>query len=127
VAKEHHRPIIKEDPMARYAVLIYSPAPADPMSITPDYLALLDRYPAQVEELGGRITTGFALEPSTTATSIRGDAVTDGPFIEAKEVVAGFFILEAPDLDVAIRIARLNPATIDGGVEVRPLFDSVEG
>jgi len=108
--------------MAQYGILIYSPAPADPMAITPDYLELLDRYPAQVEELGGQIVTGFALQPSTTATAIRGDVVTDGPFVEAKEVVAGFFVLEAPDLDVALRIAKLNPATRDGGVEVRPLF-----
>jgi hypothetical protein len=109
--------------MSQYAVLIFSPAPADPMSLAPDYLALLERYPAQVEELGGKAVTGFALQPSTTATAIRGDVVTDGPFIEAKEVVAGFFILEAPDLDTAIAIAKLNPATIDGGVEVRPLFE----
>ncbi|MGC5050776.1 YciI family protein [Micromonospora sp. DT48] len=108
--------------MAQYAVLIFSPAPADPMDLTPDYVALLDRYPGQVEELGGKIVTGFALQPSTTATAVRGDLVTDGPFIEAKEVVAGFFILEAPDLDTAVQIAKLNPATIDGGVEVRPLF-----
>lgn len=108
--------------MAQYAILIYSPAPADPMDITPEYLELLNRYGAQVEELGGEIVTGFALQPSTTATAVRGDLVTDGPFIEAKEVVAGFFILEAPDLDTALRIAKLNPATQDGGVEVRPLF-----
>jgi hypothetical protein len=108
--------------MAQYAVLIYSPAPADPMDLTPEDVALLDRYPAQVEELGGRIVTGFALQPSTTATSVRAGIVTDGPFVEAKEVVAGFFILEAPDLDVALRIAKLNPATRGGGVEVRPLF-----
>jgi hypothetical protein len=107
--------------MPQYAILIYSPAPADPMELTPDYVELLERYPAQVEELGGRIVTGFALQPITTATSVRGDVVTDGPFVEAKEVVAGFFVLEAPDLDVALRIARLNPATRDGGVEVRPL------
>jgi hypothetical protein len=108
--------------MPQYGILIYSPAPADPMSITPDYLELLERYPAQVKELGGREVTGFALQPSTTATSVRGDVVTDGPFIEAKEVVAGFFVLEAPNLDVALQIAKLNPATRDGGVEVRPLF-----
>ena len=108
--------------MPQYAVLIYSPAPADPMALAPDYAELLERYPAQVEELGGRIVAGFALQPSTTATSVRGDVVTDGPFVEAKEVVAGFFVLEAPDLDVALRIAELNPATRDGGVEVRPLF-----
>src|SRR6266540_2966564 len=81
--------------MAQYGILIYSPAPADPTDLPPDYLELLDRYPAQVEELGGRIVTGFALQPSTTATTIRGGVVTDGPFVEAKEVVAGFFVLEA--------------------------------
>ncbi|BCB90524.1 YciI family protein [Phytohabitans suffuscus] len=70
--------------------------------------------------------TGYALEASTTATSIRGDVVTDGPFIEAKEVVAGFFVLEAPDRDTAIAIARLNPATTHAGVEVRPLFSPPE-
>ncbi|HEV2781119.1 MAG TPA: YciI family protein [Actinophytocola sp.] len=108
--------------MPQYAVLIYSPAPADPMEITPEYLELLDRYPAQVEELGGKIVTGYALQPSTTARSVRRSGVTDGPFAEAKEVVAGFFILEAPDMDVALQIAKLNPATRDGGVELRPLF-----
>jgi hypothetical protein len=109
--------------MPQYAVLIYSPAPADPMSISPEYAEGLERYPAQITDLGGAAVTGFALQPSTTATSIRGDVVTDGPFIEAKEVVAGFFILEAPDLETAVAIAKLNPATIDGGVEVRPLFN----
>src|SRR6266542_2340365 len=68
--------------MAQYGILIYSPAPADPTDLPPDYLELLDRYPAQVEELGGRIVTGFALQPSTTATTIRGGVVTDGPFVE---------------------------------------------
>lgn len=108
--------------MAQYGILLYSPAPADPMDLPPEYVEQLGRYPAQIEELGGRAVTGFAFQPSTTATSIRGDVVSDGPFVEAKEVVAGFFVLEAPDLDTALRIAKLNPATRDGGVEVRPLF-----
>lgn len=108
--------------MPQYAVLIYSPAPADPMELTPDYVALLEQYPAKVTELGGRIVTGFALQPSTTAAAVRGELITDGPFIEAKEVVAGFYVLEAPDREVALEIAKLNPATVHGGVEVRPLF-----
>ncbi|BFU44481.1 YciI family protein [Krasilnikovia sp. MM14-A1004] len=108
--------------MPQYAILIYSPAPADPLELSPDDLAALDRYQGRVAELGGTIVTGYALQPSTTATAVRGDVVTDGPFAEAKEVVAGFFVLDAPDLDVALRVAKLNPATRDGGVEVRPLF-----
>jgi hypothetical protein len=116
-------PRTEEDLMPQYGVLVCSPAPADPMDLTPDYLKLLERYPAQVEELGGTIVTGFALAPSTTATTIRGDLITDAPFVETKEVVAGFYVLDAPDLDVALRIAQLNPATRDGAVEVRPLFE----
>lgn len=65
---------------------------------------------------------GLRAQPRTTATSIRGEVVTDGLFIEAKEFVAGFMVLEAPDLDTALRIAKLNAATCDGGVEARPLF-----
>lgn len=116
--------------MPQYGILVYSPAPADPMALTPDYVELLDRYPAQAQELGGKVLggsyfsgqRGFAFEPSTTATAIRGDTVRSGPLVESDLVVAGFYVLQAPDLDVAVRIAKLNPATRDGGVEVRPLF-----
>ncbi|GAA1810355.1 YciI family protein [Luedemannella flava] len=108
--------------MARYGILIYSPAPADPMALTPADLEELERYPAQIEALGGRAVTGFAFQPSTVATAVRGDEVVDGTFHDTREVIAGFFILEAPNLDVAIAIARLNPATRDGAVEIRPLL-----
>jgi hypothetical protein len=48
--------------------------------------------------------------------------MSDGPFVEAKEVVAGFFVIDAPDLDAALEIARTNPAIqLGGGVEVRPV------
>ncbi len=53
---------------------------------------------------------------------VTGDAVTDGPFIEAKEVILGFYVIEAPDLDAALEIARRNPVLGDGGgLEVRPV------
>jgi hypothetical protein len=53
--------------------------------------------------------------------------VTDGPFIETKEALAGASVLEARDLDHAIALARLTPI-VSGGVEVRPLigFDILE-
>ena len=108
--------------MPQFGVVIYSPAPADPMSLSAEHLGRLERYHGQVGELGGAIVAGFALQPSTTAKAVRASGITDGPFAEAKEVVAGFFVLEAPDLDTALRIAELNPAVGDGGVEVRPLF-----
>ncbi len=116
--------------MPQYGILVYSPAPADPMALTPDHVESLDRYPAQAKKLGGKVLggsyfsgqRGFAFEPSTTATAVRGDTVSSGPLVESDLVVTAFFVLSAPDLDTAVRIAQLHPATRDGGVEVRPMF-----
>ena len=47
--------------------------------------------------------------------------MTDGPFVESKEAIAGIFVIEARDLDHAIELARMTPI-MDGGVEVRPLL-----
>jgi len=68
---------------------------------------------------------GNALQPAGTATSIRGTrtdsvTVTDGPFAETKETLGGYYLIEAPDLDAAIEIAKAVPAKF-GGVEVRPV------
>jgi hypothetical protein len=109
--------------MPEYAVLVYGQADADFSSITPEYLEALDRYPSQVEELGGRIVTGYAVEPAASAKAVSGDVVKDGTLVGGDLAVVGFFILEAPDLDTAVEIAKLNPATQDGGVELRPLFN----
>ena len=68
----------------------------------------------------------FALESPATATLLRGMTISDGPFIEAKEVVLGFCIVEAPDLDAALAIAKRNPILHQGGgLEVRPVAGSV--
>ncbi len=64
----------------------------------------------------------YALTPRGMASSVRASGVTDGPFVDAPEIVAGFYILEAPDLDAALAIAATNPAIREGGgVEVRPV------
>ena len=71
------------------------------------------------------MVAAFALEPASTATTLRGDLVTDGPFIETKEVVVGFYVIEAPHLDAALELVRNNPILRDGGgVEVRPVASS---
>ena len=108
--------------MPQYAILLYAPTPADWMEMPSEELEAHDRYAAQIEELGGTIVSGQALQPSTTATSIRGDVVPDGPFVESKKVLGGFTVIEARDLDHALEIARFSPATRRGGVEVRPLL-----
>ena len=78
------------------------------------------------EKFGAAIAGGNALQPTATATSIRSDGadgftVTDGPFAETKEVLGGYYLIEAADLDEAIAIAKQVPARF-GGVEVRPIM-----
>lgn len=64
---------------------------------------------------------GNALQPTSTATSIRDGVVTDGPFSETKEALGGYYLIEADDLDQALAIAKDVPAPF-GGVEVRPVM-----
>jgi hypothetical protein len=104
--------------MAQYAVMIFEREGAE---MSPEALAAHERLPERVAAQGGLIVAGLALEASTTATAIRGDLITDGPFIEMEAAMAGVFVIEARDLDHAIALAGLTPI-VDGGVEVRPLL-----
>jgi hypothetical protein len=111
--------------MRRYMILIYD-READYETVTPEgWASLRDAHNAfqkAVADLGGSIHSGLPLDPTTSATSIRRGTVTDGPFVEAKEALGGYYVLEARDLDHALEIARLCPAPF-GGVEVRPVPD----
>jgi hypothetical protein len=74
------------------------------------------------------VTGGAQLQPPTTATTVRvQDArtlTTDGPFPETKEALAGYYLLEADDLDAAIELAaRVPAARMGGAVEVRPVVE----
>lgn len=108
--------------MSQYAVLIYAPATPVDVDTSEAESAAHERY-AQETIASGAMVAAFALTPAdTTATSIRGDVITDGPFIDAKEVIAGFYVIEAEHLDAALEIARRNPINVQGGgVEVRPV------
>lgn len=72
----------------------------------------------------GIIVAGAGLERPDTATSIRlgdgGHRVQDGPYADTKEQLAGFFIIDVPDLDAALKWASRYPAEPGFGVEVRP-------
>ena len=85
--------------------------------------------PAGADRRAGRAGRGGAgpRAARTRRPRIRGDAITDGPFIETKEILGGVYVLEARDLDHALALARMTPI-VDGGVEVRPLvgFQIVE-
>jgi hypothetical protein len=111
------------DTMTRYVVLIYEQQGPDwPADMPPEVMQASEEFDGWIAEQGGRTIAGLALESSATATSIRGDVVTDGPCIETKEALAGVYILEARDLDHAIALASRTPVA-NGGVEVRPLLD----
>jgi hypothetical protein len=110
--------------MTEYLILICEDengyATASP-SVLQEVMEAHNRFAEQVEERGGKILSGRALQPTATATSIRNDVVTDGPFAETKEALGGYYLIEARDLDHALDIGKLCPARF-GGVEVRPIM-----
>ena len=73
----------------------------------------------------GTLVAAEALQPVETATTVRirngKISVTDGPFAETKEQLAGFYLLEAHDLNEAIQLAAKIPPAREGSVEVRPV------
>ena len=74
------------------------------------------------------VTPGSQLQPADTATTVRVEGgetlVTDGPFVETKEALGGYFLYEADDLDAAIELAsRVPAARMGGAVEVRPVAE----
>jgi hypothetical protein len=110
--------------MAQYAVLIYAHDSAHTPEATQEDLESCDRHSDDLTASGAMLAA-YALTPRDMATSVRADMITDGPFIDSKEVVAGFYVIEAPDLDAALAIAKTNPVVRDGGgVEVRPVHSS---
>jgi hypothetical protein len=111
--------------MAQYLALIYGDEKA--YHGGGDGLAdeVMKGHMAFGDQHGPKIAGGNALQDSGTATTIRKDAsgaftVTDGPFAESKEVLGGYYLLEAADLDEAIAAAKDIPMPF-GGVEVRPI------
>lgn len=116
--------------MPQYGMVVYSPAPADPMALSAEHLALLEEYPARAKALRGKVLggsyfpkqRGFAFDPSTVGMAVQGDAVREGTLTDSDLVVSAFYVLAAPSIDVAVEIAKLHPAARDGGIEVRPMF-----
>jgi hypothetical protein len=112
--------------MTQYLILIYEDE-AQYATATPEVFDEVmkdhNAFPAQVEERGGKLLGGAALQPTSTATSLRaaGAEVTDGPFVETKEALGGYYLVDAPDLDAALAIGKACPARF-GGVEVRPVM-----
>ena len=91
-----------------------------------EQLGVVDEYLAIHRTPG--VLAGHQLQPTETATTVRVEdgrtLTTDGPFIEAKEAIGGYFLYEADDLDAALALAaRIPVARMGGAVEVRPVVD----
>ena len=70
----------------------------------------------------GALVANQGLRPTTDAKTVRKTTVLDGPFAETKEQLAGYYLLEAPDLDVALSWAKRCPGAAYGSIEVRPVW-----
>jgi hypothetical protein len=112
----------------KYMVLInLGPSARDWRSLSAEDQASIQAAWGELNRTPG-VTPGLGLQPPETATTVRmadGEAlITDGPYVETKEALDGFFTLEADDLDGAIEVAKKVPALRAGGsVEIRPVME----
>lgn len=111
----------------KYLALVYYEEKTINAMTQAEWQSLNEECVACGEDLraGGFMVGGNALHSTTTATSVRmrdGKAlITDGPFAETKEQLAGFYLLEARDLNEAIQLASKIPPARLGCVEIRPV------
>ena len=115
----------------KYMLLIHqgtTPTPYDPEAwgklSEDEQKAVFADYQALNQTAG--VTPGVQMQPPETATTVRVEdgrtLTTDGPFVETKEMLGGFYVFEADDLDAALALAARIPAARRGGaVEVRPV------
>ena len=92
---------------------------------TTDEMAAIDEFNGRLEAEGHWVFAGGLAGPSsaTVIDNRGGEALfTDGPFVESKEYLAGFWIIEAPDLDVALKLAAEGSKACNRKIEVRPFL-----
>jgi hypothetical protein len=112
-----------------YMLLIYSDPAMDPAYGTPEFDAMMKGFfdMNTAMKADGVLRGGEGLQGVETATSLRlrgGRTETmDGPFAETREHLGGYYIVDVPDLDAALRYAAMIPAAQWGTIEVRPLMD----
>jgi hypothetical protein len=123
----------QQEEAMKYMLLIHqgsTPTPQSPEAwarLSPDeQQAVFAAYQALNQTPG--VTPGVQMQPPETATTVRVQngktLTTDGPFVEIKESIGGYFFFEADDLDAAIDVAaRVPAASMGGAVEVRPLVE----
>ncbi len=115
--------------MPQYLMAVYGPAERTEHGNYPSEEEMTQAYAdtgafnERLREEGHWVFAG-GLEPATTATVVDGQraepVVTDGPYLESKEYLGGFWVVEAPDLDVVLTLAAEASRACRGQVEVRP-------
>jgi hypothetical protein len=111
----------------KYLCLIYNDEREMGTMPKPDGEKMMAEYSEFTDGIkkSGHYKGGDALQPSTTATTVRVRqgkvSTTDGPFAETKEQLGGFYMIEARDLNDAIQVASRIPGAKSGSVEVRPV------
>ena len=112
----------------QYLLLIYGDESAQKNATQADMNAMFAAYRDFTQSLitNGHMKAGDALQPTTTATTVRvrdGKTLrTDGPFAETKEQLGGYYLVEAKDLDEATKLAARIPGAKTGSIEVRPVM-----
>ena len=114
-----------------YLLLIYADE-SEMAGATPEQIeGHASAFGAYVRELMDRgvLRAGAPLQPSTVATTVKvregKTLTTDGPFMETKEALAGYYQLECKDLDEALELAAKIPAAQTGTIEVRPVWQEM--
>jgi hypothetical protein len=110
----------------KYVIFIYADEEAWKSASRDDRARMMDAhrsFAAKVPELGATLLGGDALMDSPSATIIRDGNVTDGPFVESKEALGGYYLIEAPTREIAVEVARHCPVS-KGAVELRPVWDT---
>jgi hypothetical protein len=112
----------------QYMMLIYNDPAREPKFGTPEFEAMMAGFFALNETMkaDGVLRGGEGLQGIETATSVRVKAgkveTMDGPFAETREHLGGYYVIEVPDLDGALRYAAMVPSATFGTIEVRPLM-----
>jgi hypothetical protein len=113
----------------QYLALIYSAPSSQPTYGSAEFAKMITDYNAYTALLKdkGIFVAGDGLKPVQTATSLRvrgGKVETmDGPFAETKEHLGGYYLLNVPDLDTALKYAAMIPTAAWGTIELRPVMD----
>jgi len=126
-----HNPIVNrilasEEALMKYMLLVYHNEQSFAALGEATHVAMLEESIRLAHEITlGRQYVAAPLEPTSTATCVRvrdnKPMVTDGPYAETHEQLAGYFLIDAKNLDVAIGIAARVPAARIGTIEIRPI------